>query len=382
MKLIGKKIIPFLAVAAALVLLLSPAAQAVGEKGITSQFSDVASGAWYEEGIYFCLNQGLMNGVSAERFEPSGVTSRAQIVTILYRVASAAGITGETSGSGSVFRDAAEIPDWAADAVAWCSANKLVNGYDNGCFGPNDAITREQFVTVLHGYAEKFCNLQTDTEEESLQEYPDASAVSAYAKNAMNWALSNGILRGVDGKLLPGGTADRAQTACILQRFCALTEPVTDDPVPSAEPVTEPENGENGVQALLWPLPGFNDLSAPFYEPRTGHLHGGIDISGPGVYGAAIVASADGVIDSFWYSSGGWGDGFGIYCMINHADDSGKSTLYAHMSSILVSPGESVVRGQVIGYVGETGNASGPHLHFETRLNGERYDPMSEFPMH
>lgn len=134
-----------------------------------------------------------------------------------------------------------------------------------------------------------------------------------------------------------------------------------------------------------WPVPGYYWLSSEFYEPRTGYYHGGIDIAGSGIMGATVVASAPGtVIDSYnscthnWgkYGSCGCGGGFGNYVWIDHGN--GKATIYAHLSYHTIYTGQTVSAGTVIGYVGSTGYSTGPHLHFECRNYGTKYDPMSE----
>lgn len=129
-----------------------------------------------------------------------------------------------------------------------------------------------------------------------------------------------------------------------------------------------------------WPVPGFTYLSSVFSEVRESsshgtYNHGAIDIAGKGIYGAKVVAAADGVVVRA--NSSGWGGGYGTYLMIDHGN--GKSTLYAHMSGLAVSAGDKVSKGQLIGYVGSTGWSTGPHLHFETRLYGTKYDPMTEY---
>ncbi len=135
----------------------------------------------------------------------------------------------------------------------------------------------------------------------------------------------------------------------------------------------------------VWPAPGFYTRTSEYYEERTGYYHGGIDIAGPGFMGATIVASASGtVIDSCnscthnWgkYGSCGCGGGFGNYVWIDHGG--GKATIYAHLSYHTVSTGAYVEAGQVIGYAGSTGYSTGPHLHFECRYYGSKYDPMTE----
>lgn len=138
---------------------------------------------------------------------------------------------------------------------------------------------------------------------------------------------------------------------------------------------------------FAWPTPGFTYLSSPWREDRETYNHGGIDIAGTGIMGTPVVAAADGTVvatnSSCTHNWGksyscGCGGGYGNYVMISHAG--GKMTVYGHLTSLTVSSGQSVSRGQVIGYVGSTGNSTGPHLHYECRLNGVRYNPMSEYP--
>jgi membrane-bound metallopeptidase len=137
---------------------------------------------------------------------------------------------------------------------------------------------------------------------------------------------------------------------------------------------------------FAWPTPGFTYLSSEWYEDREVYNHGGIDIAGAGIMGTPVVAAADGTViasnSSCTHNWGksyscGCGGGYGNYVMISHAG--GKMTVYGHLTSLTVSSGQSVSRGQVIGYVGSTGNSTGPHLHYECRLNGVRYNPMSEY---
>lgn len=141
--------------------------------------------------------------------------------------------------------------------------------------------------------------------------------------------------------------------------------------ISSEEGPPEPSSG-----VYIWPVPGFHTVITSFAEMRDVGKKG-IDIASAGICGAMVVAACDGTVDSDSYACDGWGDGYGTYCLINHED--GRSTLYAHLSKIKVSPGDKVRQGQVIGYVGATGDTDTPKLHFETRLWGVCYDPMSEF---
>ncbi|MBQ8000431.1 MAG: peptidoglycan DD-metalloendopeptidase family protein [Ruminococcus sp.] len=135
----------------------------------------------------------------------------------------------------------------------------------------------------------------------------------------------------------------------------------------------------------VWPAPGYYTLTSQFYEPRTGYYHGGIDIAGSGFMGTTIVAAASGTVITSnnscshnWgkYGSCGCGGGFGNYVWIDHGG--GKATIYAHLSYTTVYEGQYVTAGEVLGYGGSTGYSTGPHLHFECRYYGTKYDPMTE----
>ena len=126
---------------------------------------------------------------------------------------------------------------------------------------------------------------------------------------------------------------------------------------------------DTGDLSFRWPLPGYSYISSP-YGSRWGGWHTGIDISGGGVYGASIVAAESGtVIMAQWYST------YGNCVIVDHGG--GYSTLYAHMSNIGCSVGDYVTKGQTVGYVGSTGNSTGPHLHFEVRVNGTAQNPQN-----
>ncbi len=122
-----------------------------------------------------------------------------------------------------------------------------------------------------------------------------------------------------------------------------------------------------------WPVPGYPTITSKFgYRWLYGvyGFHGGIDISGSAIYGKPIIASDTGQVRTAIYSSYGYGN----YVIIDHGGN--NWTVYGHMSSLAVSQGDWVGQGQVIGYVGSTGNSTGPHLHFEIRINGTKVNPM------
>ncbi|MGN0500968.1 MAG: murein hydrolase activator EnvC family protein [Ruminococcus sp.] len=143
---------------------------------------------------------------------------------------------------------------------------------------------------------------------------------------------------------------------------------------------------EVSPSGFVWPCPGFYYLTSEWNEDRGSYNHCAIDIADAGIMGADVVAAKDGiVIDSYngcyhnWGKDGscGCGGGYGNYVMIAH--DNGKMTVYGHLSTTMVYTGQKVYQGQVIGFVGSTGHSTGPHLHFETRLNGIKYNPMTEY---
>ena len=175
-------------------------------------FTDVTEGDWFYDAVRYAYETGLMDGVGDNLFAPNSETTRAQLVTILYRLA------GQPAVSGDLIFTDVEAGTWYADAVAWAAENGIVNGTTDTTFAPGEDITREQLVTVLYRYAEsKGYDVSVSAD---LSGYPDAGQVQDYAQPAMAWAVAEGIVEGVDGTLNPAGNATRAQIATILMRFC------------------------------------------------------------------------------------------------------------------------------------------------------------------
>lgn len=173
-------------------------------------FSDVSKSAWYYDAVNYAAARGLMNGVGNGRFAPDGTMTRAMLVTVLWRYA------GSPAAGENGFTD---VPDgaWYAAAVAWAAENGIVNGVGAGKFNPNGDITREQMAAILFRFAQRN-DLNTGAHGD-LSGFPDRAKVSSYAVDAIVWAVGAGLLRGADGKLLPQGSATRAQLAAILMRF-------------------------------------------------------------------------------------------------------------------------------------------------------------------
>ena len=180
-------------------------------------FGDLTATAWYHDGVHYCLENGLMRGVSGGKFLPDGSTTRAQLVTILWR------LEGSPETTGAVrFGDTAGGA-WYTEAVRWAAGCGVVKGYDNGRFGPNDAVTREQMAAILYRYAQHKGYDVSAGNDTNILSFDDAFAVSEYAIPAMQWACGSGMVRGIAQKggilLAPRDTTTRAQTATLLMRF-------------------------------------------------------------------------------------------------------------------------------------------------------------------
>ncbi len=171
-----------------------------------NDFSDCKD-EWYHEAVDFMVANGLMNGMGKGKFEPHTALSRAMVVTVLYRS------VGEPAVSEpSTFVD---VPtgQWYSDAVAWAQDYGIVNGVSATEFEPDEDVTREQIATILWRYA------GSPKVDADLSGYSDAGKVSGYAKDAINWAVAEGIMQGDGKKLHPLDSATRAEFACLVMRF-------------------------------------------------------------------------------------------------------------------------------------------------------------------
>ena len=193
--------------------ILAAAREALKTAGCPStNFTDVEENGWYHTGVDFMVRNGFMNGVADDAFDVEGNLTRAQLVTILYRIA------GEPESTATnPFADVAD-GQWYTNAVIWAAENGIVKGVNTTTFAPNDQITREQIATILFRYA------KAEKVEGKLAGFPDAEKVSDYAADAMAWAVEQGLINGIsesDGKtyLAPQETATRAQIAVILMRY-------------------------------------------------------------------------------------------------------------------------------------------------------------------
>ena len=175
-------------------------------------FADVSSSDWFYNDVRYVYEKGIMDGTGADRFSPNAPLTRAMIVTILYRMAGSPSVSGSSD-----FTDVA-AGKWFATAVAWAAANGIVNGYGDSLFGPNDPVTREQLAAILYRYA-VYGGMTAVTLEENLGSFADTAQLSAYAIQAMNWAVGQGLINGSGSNLVPKAQATRAQVAAIIHRY-------------------------------------------------------------------------------------------------------------------------------------------------------------------
>ncbi len=177
-------------------------------------YEDVAENEWFYDAVEYAYYADLMNGMKPTKFDPQGGTTRAQVATVLYRMAGSPSVEGLTTP----FTDIVE-GTWYYDAVVWGYNNAVIKGTSDTTFTPDEDITREQLATLLFRFSGE------EAVEADLTVYPDAESISGYAKDAMAWAVAKGIINGVSKggtiTLNPTDGATRAQIAAILTRYIA-----------------------------------------------------------------------------------------------------------------------------------------------------------------
>ena len=178
----------------------------------SKDFADVPPTNWAADAVAFASAHELFSGTSETTFSPDQAISRGMLATVLYSL------------EGSPDQDAActfsdvSGETWYTDGVVWATENGIASGYGNGQFGPNDSITREQFVVMLWKYA------GSPKAGNQALGFTDSDQASGYALEALSWAVEKGIMSGyANGQLAPGGTATRAQAAQMLKNFMEST---------------------------------------------------------------------------------------------------------------------------------------------------------------
>jgi len=176
-------------------------------------FTDVPSNSWYHGAVKYVYDNNIIKGTNAYTFAPNEKLTRGMLVTILHRM------EGEPYvGGTSKFSDVQNPDDYYYVAVKWATQNNIVSGYNDGRFGPNDNITREQLAVILN----KYCRYKGKYKPQAniLSSFHDANKISSFATWEMQWATGAGVITGSNGTLNPQGTTTRAEAASMLYKYC------------------------------------------------------------------------------------------------------------------------------------------------------------------
>ena len=182
-------------------------------QGRISVNTDIKGSDWFYEAADYVLSNGLMTGTSDTTFTPNGALTRGMLVTVLYRMAGSPKVEGKVSEKFSDCTDGS----WYADAVLWASANKVVDGYEDGTFKPTKSITRQEMAKVLYGY-DKIGGKTAEGITEKLT-YTDLDAIAGWALEAVTYCTAEKYLAGSNGAFSPKGTATRAMGAKVLMNM-------------------------------------------------------------------------------------------------------------------------------------------------------------------
>ena len=190
---------------------------ATGSVDVTQMFTDVTKN-WAYPGIQYCVTHGIMGGMGDGTFAPTGTTTRAQIVQILYNLEGTPAVSGTTP-----FTDL--TANWYKPAILWAYQNNVVAGTSPTTFAPDQPVTREQIAVILTQYMFHVLKMERTWTPADLSTFPDGAQVSSWAKEAMQDAVALGLINGTkapDGKVYldPQGSAARQQVATILMNFC------------------------------------------------------------------------------------------------------------------------------------------------------------------
>jgi len=182
-------------------------------------FIDVASNAWYYNAVKYVYENNIIKGYNDYTFAPIDKVTRGMLVTILYRMEGSPKVTGTPK-----FSDVKNSSKYYYKAVKWATDKGIVSGYDNGKFGPDDNIQRQQLAVILNKYA-KYKGKKV-TQINDLKEFSDSNLISKYALTQMKWAVGAGVISGNENRatgkktLNPKGEANRAEVAAMMQKYC------------------------------------------------------------------------------------------------------------------------------------------------------------------
>lgn len=175
-------------------------------------FKDVDGSDWYAGPIYYAYVNGLLRGTSPSMFEPLLSVTRGMAITVLHRMA------GQPHSTSSTTLYDVSSDAWYAESAYWAVEYNIMSGTGDGYIRPEDAITREEMMTVLMRYAE-YRGYSAYPDRNGLDSYSDADDVSSWARDALGWSIAEGLLQGNNGKLFPQNDMNRAEFAQILQNW-------------------------------------------------------------------------------------------------------------------------------------------------------------------
>ena len=243
-------------------------------EGVTRmEFGDVSPDDWFYPYVRFVYESDIMQGTDINKFSPNNTLTRAQVAAVLFRIHYGRA-SAESDLRDNDFTDVSES-EWFAPYVAWASANGIVGGIGNNRFAPHGNVTRQEFATMLHRFAENFTSLNTDAcQSEEWDIFTDRNQIADWAWHGMAWANFYGYMRGVtDRTIEPTGAVVRADVAAMLTRFVwhmrvtevsaddfLLTISVKETTLPRGEDFVvnvrfENQSGRNIRMVLHWPSP-------------------------------------------------------------------------------------------------------------------------------
>lgn len=203
---------------------------------LKAEFKDIPENAWFEEGAKFTYERGILVSPNKEKFEGFSKVSRINIVVALHRLAGKPVAEKEASYTDT------KQGEWYSNALNWATEKGIVDGRDDGSFGLHANVTREQFLVMLHRYAEKMQILLPQTKD--IKVYEDSDMITGYAKDAIQWAGTAKLAEGSNGKIMPQGALSKAEIATILTRFVKTYEAIkveTDQTEEKTTPEITPE---------------------------------------------------------------------------------------------------------------------------------------------
>ena len=288
-------------------------APAENSESARTSYTDVAPDDWYAEAAEYVLEQGIMNGTGNGRFSPKDTFTRAQLATVLYRIAGEPTVTGEDSFSDT------DSSAWYAPAVLWAEQTKVVNGVGSGRFAPDEPVTQEQLVTMLWRM-------------EGEPEGAAADDASPYAAQAVGWARENGIApRTADYTFAPKENAVRGEIAVLLQGYLLWKEEPNMDSISltlSGQPVAvewEDDPSVDALRDLLRSGPLTVELSRYGGFEQVGSLGTSLprnDVQTTTEPGDIVLYSGSNMV--IFYGSNSW-----AYTRLGHITDKSKSELEA-----------------------------------------------------